>query len=500
MRTATFSRRKPSNAAPTRMDPLSVLPVFLNLQNKRAVLIGGSEAAAWKAELLASAGARVDIYATTIDDEMADLLRNGASSGTLTHHKRPWGLDCLAPASCIIADAETDDEARALVCAARGAGVPINIIDKPAFCQFQFGSIVNRSPAVISISTAGAAPIMGQAIRRKIETLLPQGLKGWAAAAQAVRATVMERLSPGPERRAFWERFVDRAFSGERPPETASDDLYRSIHQPGKTSGRVTLVGAGPGDPELLTMKAIRALQAADVILFDDLVSDAILELARREAKRMMVGKRGGRDSCKQDDINALMIKLAGQGKHVVRLKSGDPMVFGRAGEEIDALRAHDIPVSIVPGITSASALASQAGVSLTHRDHAQAVSFVTGHSKKGALPTTLDLAAMAKPGTSHIIYMGGRTAPDLTSALLAHGGDGSRPVLVARSVSRPDEQIVCGQLKKLPELVAETHGDGPLLIGIGDAFGRANINAPLEGPAHNRADDFQTTAVAAAG
>ncbi|MFN3172362.1 MAG: siroheme synthase CysG [Hyphomicrobiales bacterium] len=463
--------RKPSKAAPARMEPLAVLPVFLTLQGKRVVLIGGTDAAAWKAELLAAAGAHVDIYAVALELEMAELLAKGASAGSITWHQRPWSIDCLAPAACAVADARDDEEAKALVCAARGAGVPINVIDKPAFCQFQFGSIVNRSPVVVSISTAGAAPILGQAIRRKIETLLPRALQGWAQLAQSVRAQVMNRFPAGALRRAFWERFVDQAFSGSQVPSTVDETLFQARISYDE-AGRVTLVGAGPGDAELLTQKAVRALQAADVILFDDLISDEVLELARREAKRMLVGKRGGRESCRQDDINALMIKLAKQGKHVVRLKSGDPMVFGRAGEEIEALEAQNIPVSVVPGITAASAMASQLGVSLTHRNHVQAVSFVTGHSKQGKLPDTVDYDSLIGEGRSAILYMGSKTAPQLMANLVAKGVSPKLPVTVVQSVSRPDEKVWTGHLSDLPAGCATMDGDGPVLIGAGQVFG----------------------------
>jgi len=462
--------RKPSKAAPARMEPLAVLPVFLNLEGKQVALLGGTEAAAWKAELLAASGAHVQVYAAELKPEMGELLEHGASAGSLTWHQRPWALDAFENVACVVGDAADDADAKAMVCAARGAGVLINVIDKPAFCQFQFGSIVNRSPAVVGISTAGAAPILGQAIRRKIETLLPRKLQDWAHLAQSIRARVMEQFPAGAMRRSFWEGFVNHAFSGEHAP--SSQDFAIKPIGAGASHGRVTLVGAGPGDAELLTLKAVRALQSADVILFDDLISDEVLELARREAKRMLVGKRGGRDSCRQEDINALMIKLAKQGKHVVRLKSGDPMVFGRAGEEIEALEAQSIPVSVVPGITAASAMASQLGVSLTHRDHAQAVSFVTGHSKQGRLPDSLDYQSFIGQGRSAILYMASKTAPELTRHLIAKGIPPQLPVVVIQSVSRPDEQVWTGLLEDLPRGCATMTGSGPVLIGVGHVFG----------------------------
>lgn len=237
----------------------------------------------------------------------------------------------------------------------------------------------------------------------------------------------------------------------------------------------MTLVGAGPGDAELLTLKAVRALQAADVILFDDLVSAEVLELARREAKRMLVGKRGGRESCRQEDINDMMIRLAKAGKRVVRLKSGDPMIFGRAGEEIAALAAENIPVDVVPGITAASAMASRLGISLTHRDHAQSVRFITGHSRQGKLPENIDWTSLADPAVTTVFYMGGRTAAAIQSSLLAHGMDASTPVAVVVSVTRANEQRWRGPLTQLSAAIERLGVNEPVLIGIGDAFRAAS-------------------------
>lgn len=233
----------------------------------------------------------------------------------------------------------------------------------------------------------------------------------------------------------------------------------------------MTLVGAGPGDAELLTLKAVRALQAADVILFDDLVSADVLELARREAKRMLVGKRGGRSSCRQEDINDMMVKLAKAGKRVVRLKSGDPMIFGQAGEEIAHLDRESIPVDVIPGITAASAIAAQLGISLTHRDHAQSVRFITGHSRIGGLPTNVNWAAVADPMTTTIFYMGGRTAPLIAERLLAEGLPGSTPALIVSDISRPAQAEWRGTLADIPEGIATIGYENPVLIAVGRAL-----------------------------
>ena len=461
---------KPADAAPPRMAALAKLPVFFDLAGQRALVTGGTAAAAWKAELLAAAGAHVEIHAKTLAPDMDALLARGAAAGSLTHIPAHWTPAALIGAAIAIADASDDADAEDFYAAARAAGVPVNIIDRPTFCQFQIGSIVNRSPVVIGISTDGAAPILAQAIRRRIETLLPPSLAAWAALAKSLRAQVMSRLPATARRRAFWEVFARRAF-GPVPNATDHAALVTEMATAETMqAGRVTLVGAGPGDAELLTLKAVRALQSADVILFDDLVSDDVLELARREAHRMLVGKRGGRESCKQEDINALMLKLARQGKHVVRLKSGDPMIFGRAGEEIAELREAGITVDVVPGITAALAMASALGVSLTHRDHAQSLRLVTGHGRHGELPEKLDWGGLADPACTLIFYMAGRTAPEIARRLTAHGLPANTPAVLVESLSRPGEKRWTGTLDRLAAAVA-TGFDGPVLIGIGAAL-----------------------------
>lgn len=443
--------RKPAEAAPARIGPLAKLPVFLDLQGKRAVVVGDTPGAAWKAELLAAAGAEV------------------------LHIENGWRSEDLAGVALAVIDAKDPDEAASFHAAAKGNGAICSAIDRPHHGDVQFGAIVNRSPVVIGISTDGAAPILAQAIRRRIETLLPASLGVWAAVAKRIRRTVAERLPADALRRAFWERFAECAFL---EPEVPADIAI----QPAKSSGgHVTLVGAGPGDAELLTLKAMRALQAADVILFDDLVSDEVLELARREAKRMMVGKRGGRASCRQEDINALMIKLAKQGKRVVRLKAGDPMVFGRAGEEIVALEAAGIPVAVIPGITAALAAASSLGVSLTHRDTAHSVRFVTGHSRQGELPADLDWHGLADRETSLMVYMGGRTGGAFAARLMREGLPPSTPVAVVSAVSRRDEMRWCGVLPELGEALQRIGVEQPVLVGIGQVFAAARVAAGRE-------------------
>lgn len=468
----TRAMRKPAEAEPARLGALAKLPVFFDLAGKPAVVAGGTAAAAWKAELLAAAGADVAVFADVLHAEMQALLARGAAAGSLRHAGTAVDVAAFTGAAIFVADAADEAEAAAFVALARQAGVPVNVIDRPAFCDFQFGSIVNRSPVVVGISTDGAAPILGQAIRRRIEAMLPPALADWAGLAKRIRGRVSTALPSAASRRRFWERFSDWAFT--RPAAEADADMLAAeiAGAAAGPEGRVTLVGAGPGDAGYLTLKALRALQSADVILFDNLVGDDVLELARREARRMLVGKRGHRDSCRQEDINDLMVKLARQGKHVVRLKSGDPAIFGRAGEELARLEAEGIPAAVVPGITAASAMAASLRLSLTHRDSAQSVRFVTGHSRHGCLPEDLDWQGLADPRTTTVVYMGGRTAGEFARRLIEAGLPAETPAVLASGIARPDELLHAGEVRGLGALARQASaGSGPVLIGIGWVF-----------------------------
>ncbi len=347
----TSPRRIVRNAS---IEPLAVLPVFYRLHGESVLVAGGSDAAAWKAELLAAAGATVHVYAAAPGEVLGELLAAAGDSGSYVHHARPWAPDSFSGKSIAICDAGSEAEAQSFHSAGRAAGTPVNVIDKPDHCDFQFGSIVNRSPAVIGISTDGAAPVLGQSIRRRIEAVLPNSLARWADLAKQLRATVARSLQPGPQRRKFWEHFADRAFSGEPSCDAfaeligVSSAIARSSSLP---AGRVTFIGAGPGDPELLTLKAVRCLQSADVILFDDIVSADVLELARREARRIAVNSLAGSQIRHCEDIVAMMSPLAQSGKNIVRLIAGDPKASRNADREIVRLKAGNIAISIVPAV-----------------------------------------------------------------------------------------------------------------------------------------------------
>ena len=463
------------------MEPLARLPVFLALDNKRAVLAGGSAAAAWKAELLSAAGARVDVYAAEVSDEMAAIVAN-PPRGAIMVRKRTWNAADLAGAAVAIGAFEDDASAADFAASARSAGVPVNVIDRPAFCDFAFGAIVNRSPLVIGISTDGAAPVFAQAIRAKLEAMLPQGFAAWAAAAQRWRAAVKASGLPFAGRRKFWHLFTAHAVT-HADVEPSDADFERFIaevkgHGAAIEAGTVTLVGAGPGDPELLTLRAVRALQSADVILFDDLVSRDVLDFARREARKMLVGKTGFGPSCKQEDINALMVGLAKQGKRVVRLKGGDPLIFGRAAEELDACTKAGIAVDVVPGITAAQGAAASLGLTLTGRGHARRLQYVTGHARDGRMPDDIDWKALADAATTTAIYMPTRTLAELVTKALTEGLDPATPAIAVARATRPDQQVLHAAIGDLPRKLAAADLPGPVLVMLGRTIARADAGA----------------------
>src|SRR6266702_1217016 len=410
--------RTPTEARPPRMEALARLPVFFALAHKRAVIAGGTAAAAWKAELLSAAGADVDVYADNPVDEMRALAAK-PPLGAVVLHLRRWQPQDFARAAIAVGAFEAEEEAGIFASAARAAGVPVNVVDKPAYCDFSFGSIVNRSPLVIGISTDGAAPAVAQAIRAKLEALIPLGFARWAAA----------------------------------------------------ENGSVTLVGAGPGDPELLTLRAVRALQSADVILIDDLVAPGVLDFARREAKKMLVGKTGAKPSCKQDEINALMVSLARAGRRVVRLKSGDPMVFGRAGEEIAACRKAGIAVEVVPGISAAQGAASRLGLSLTHRKLARRLQYVTAHAANGRLPSDIDWTSLADPSTTTVVYMPKRTLAELCATAIGRGVAPDMPAIAVAAATWPEQKIIAGTIEDIAARLSGAAIEGPVVVMIGRAL-----------------------------
>ena len=461
--------RKPDEVPAELMQELATLPVFYALEGRRVVVAGGSDGAAWKADLAAAAGANVDVFAAAPSQRLKAVA---AARARLTLVERGWRAEDLAGAAMALAVIEDDAEAQAFRDAAKAHGVPVNLTDRPALSDFMMGAIVNRSPLVIGVSTSGAAPAFAQAVRARVETLIPSSFSAWTKAARAWRPRVMASGLDFFARRDFWRRFTREAFARieHAPQDEDLDALLEETRRADAAAarGRVTLVGAGPGDPELLTLKGLRALVGADVVLFDDLVPAAVLDLARREATRINVGKRGYAPSVKQEEITALLVKLAKEGKNVVRLKGGDPMIFGRANEELCAIRAAGLEAEVVPGVTAALAAAAALEVSLTNRDTARRVQFVTAHTSDGKFPEDIDWRALADSRATTAVYMGNRTLPALSKRLIAEGIDPATPAYLVERASTPQQRIVAGTIGDLPERVAQETLEGPCLVLIG--------------------------------
>ena len=478
--------RKPLETAPARLAALARLPVFFLLTGKRALVAGGSAAAAWKAELLSAAGARVDAVSEEPSEEMLQTAAE-PPGGEIVLHRRAWSARDFKDAAIAVGAFENDEEAAGFAGAARAAGVPVNVIDKPAFCDFSFGAIVNRSPLVIGISTDGAAPVFAQAVRAKLEALLPKGFAAWASAAARWRDAVKQAGLPFAGRRKFWQLFTAHAITHPEsaPGEADFDGFIAEVKGLGAAveAGSVTLVGAGPGDPELLTLRAVRALQSADIILYDDLVSREVLDFARREARKMLVGKTGYGPSCKQDEINAMMVSLAKKGKRVVRLKGGDPLIFARAGEEIAACRAANIAVEVVPGITAAQGAASQLAMPLTDRKHARRLQFISAHAKEGGLPEDVDWRGLADPATTTAIYMPAKTLAGLVGKAVANGLDPAMPAIAIARATRRDQAVVAAPIAELTSRLGELGQAGPILVILGAACAAANAAQEAERP-----------------
>ena len=472
--------REPVETRVPRMSALARLPVFLSLGGKRALLAGGSAAAAWKAELLSAAGANVEGYAPEVCEELTTLAA-GPPLGSIRINLRAWTANDMIGAAVAVGAFEDNNAAASFAAAARAAGVPVNVIDKPAYCDFSFGAIVNRSPLVIGISTDGAAPVFAQAVRAKLEAFLPKGFAAWAAAAGRWRSMLKSSGLSFAARRKFWQLFTAKAVTtpDHAPGQADFDRFVAEVKGLGQIveNGSVTLVGAGPGDPELLTLRAVRALQSADVILFDDLVSHDVLDFARREARKMLVGKTGFGPSCRQEDINALMIGLARQGKRVVRLKGGDPLIFGRAAEEIAVCEAAHIPVDIVPGVTAAQGAAAALGVPLTDRKHARRLQYVTGHARNGELPDDLDWRSIADPSTTTAIYMPTRTLAALVEKAIEEGLDQNTPAVAIARATRPDQMSVTAAIGDLPARLVEAHLPGPILVMLGGCIAPPSLS-----------------------
>ena len=421
---------------------------FLDLRGRPGVVVGGGQVAALKAEALLRSGIRVTVIAPEACPRVAEL----AVLGSLRLEKRRFQPGDLV--GCEIAIAATDDRAvnEAVAAAAGALRIPVNVADDAALSSFIMPSVVDRAPLQIAISSAGTSPVLARKVRTLIEAAVPFGVGRLAALMGSYRDKAKARFPDPEQRRRFWEKVVD------------SPDPERALLGAPSTDGFVSLVGAGPGDPELLTLRALRVMQSASVVLYDHLVSPALVDLARRDAERIYVGKEQDNHALPQAEINALMVRLARQGKRVVRLKGGDPFVFGRGGEEIEALLGHGIGFEVVPGITAAAGAASYAGIPLTHRDYAQSCVFVTGHLKNGA--PQLDWKALVRPNHTIAVYMGVGALARICEGLVAHGMAASTPAALVEKATLAEQRVTEGTLESLPALAQGAKPPALLIVG----------------------------------
>lgn len=443
---------------------MDYLPIFCRLDNKPVLLVGGGEVAERKARLLLDAGARLTVVSPALDPELAAL----ATSGTID-----WLAGEFAPEQLtgkwLVVTATDQREVNALVYqSANQARIFANVVDDPKRSSFIMPSIIDRSPLMVAISSGGKAPVLARLLREKLEALLPQHLGAVATFAGSLRDRVKARFTSMGERRRFWERLLGADRLGQalaRGDHASANQLADSLFaDESQSGGEVVLVGAGPGDPGLLTLHALRQMQQADVVVYDRLVSDEVMALVRRDAKRIFVGKQAGNHCVPQEGINQLLLEEAKKGQRVVRLKGGDPFIFGRGGEELETLVGSGVGFQVVPGITAASGCAAYAGIPLTHRDHAQSVRFVTAHGKGGA--QDLDWPLLAKDKQTLVFYMGLSSCAVIREQLLAHGKGGATPVALIERGTQPSQRVIRGTLDQLPELA--TGVESPALIMVG--------------------------------
>ncbi|WP_313303658.1 siroheme synthase CysG [Stutzerimonas balearica] len=461
---------------------MDYLPLFHDLKGRLVLVVGGGEVALRKARLLADAGACLRVVAPSIDQSLVALVADSGGES----RARNYTADDLH--GCVLAIAATDSEpTNAQVSAdARTIGIPVNVVDAPELCSVIFPAIVDRSPLMVAVSSGGDAPVLARLMRARIETWIPAAYGQLAGLARRYRARVKARFANVQQRRIFWEEvfqgpIAEQALSGRQAQaEQLLEEKLAGARE--QLLGEVYLVGAGPGDPDLLTFRALRLMQQADVVLYDRLVAPAILELCRRDADRIYVGKQRANHALPQEQINQQLVALAKKGKRVLRLKGGDPFIFGRGGEEIEELAANGVPFQVVPGITAASGCAAYAGIPLTHRDHAQSVRFVTGHLKDGSCD--LPWAELAAPAQTLVFYMGLVGLPVICEQLIAHGRAASTPAALVQQGTTRNQRVFAATLADLPGRVATEQVQAPTLLIVGEVVQLREKLAWFEGAA----------------
>lgn len=446
---------------------MEFLPVSLRIRGSKVLLVGGGQVATRKARLLLKAGAKLKVVAPDAGDELQSLLMS--SQGTwLREH---YSAAAMEGAVLVVAATPLREVNEQVSRDARARQLPVNVVDEPDLCTFIFPAIIERTPLTIAISSGGNSPVLVRLLRRKIEAMVPAAYGRLALFAGRLRETVKRAVPAEGPRRLFWEQVVDGTvgelvLAGKE--RQAEADLQRQLGDSSALHrGEVYLLGAGPGDPDLMTFKAQRLLQSADVVLYDRLVAPAIVEMARRDADRVYVGKARSQHAVPQQEINQMLLTLAQQGKRVVRLKGGDPFIFGRGGEEIELLAQHGIPFQVIPGITAASAAACYGGIPLTHRDYARSVRFVAGHLKDGTVNHNWD--SFRSETETLVFYMGLMGLPVICEQLQRHGRSGQTPVALVERASTPDQRVITGTLATMVDIVAREEPHAPTLIIVGD-------------------------------
>lgn len=454
---------------------MDYFPIFLRITDQPVVVIGGGEVAARKALLLRRAGAAI----TLIAPELCEALQQRVAQGELQHRAEAFRPDHLNGAHLVVAATDNREVNAWVSRSAEARSIPVNVVDDRELSRFIMPAIVDRSPVIVAIGSSGDAPVLTRRLREQIEALLPQSLGKLARWSGELRGKVKQRVSNADTRRRFWERFFDgdiaadvlagREVQAQKSIAQAIDAGLQDSATATSPKGEVALVGAGPGDPGLLTLRALRVMQNADVVVYDRLVSDEVMELVRRDAERIYVGKAAGQAYVAQEDINQLLVDLALQGKRVCRLKGGDPFVFGRGGEELEKLVDHGIRFEVVPGISAAAGCAAYAGIPLTHRDYAQVLSFTTGHAKNVESAIPLDWSALARPGQTAVFYMGLRGLPHILSQLQEHGLSPTHPAAVIEQGTRPGQRVLAGTLATLSAQVEAAQVRSPALLIVGE-------------------------------
>lgn len=449
---------------------MDYLPIFLNVKGKPALVVGGGFLAARKAELLLRAGCRLTVLAPALGEDLARLAE--------THdfaHKR-GELTAADLAGCVVAFGCSHDRSinRKLCELAAAAGVLVNITDQADSCDFIMPAVVDRSPLLVAVASGGTAPLLSRMLKARFETTIPAAYGRLAEFAGSYRERIKALVPDMTRRRRFWETMIagpvaEHIYSGQI--EQAEALMERLLAEAASDSdkpppGEVYLVGAGPGDPDLLTFRALRLMQQADVVLYDRLIGDGILNLVRRDASRIYVGKRAQEHTLSQQEISQMLVRLAQEGKRVLRLKAGDPFIFGRGGEEIETLSAHGITFQVIPGVTAAAGCAAYAGIPLTHRDHAQACIFVTGHDQDGAPDLNWD--ALIQPRQTVVVYMGLSSLARITAGFIAHGADPATPAAVVENGTREGQRVISGTLASLPGKTGQAGVRSPALIIVG--------------------------------